>query len=121
VAIGVIVSVVCYLAVMFKNKMGFDDALDVWGVHGVGGVVGCICTGIFATKLWNSGGADGLLRGGTHFFLMQTVSVVITAAYAFAFSYGALWLINKVVPVKVSAEQEEVGLDSAEHGEEAYI
>jgi Amt family ammonium transporter len=121
VIIGVVVSVICYLAVIFKNKMGLDDALDVWGVHGVGGVVGCICTGIFANKLWNPAGADGLLRGGTHFFLMQVVSVAITAAYAFAFSLAALWLINKVVRVKVSAEEEEVGLDSAEHGEEAYI
>jgi ammonium transporter, Amt family len=121
VAIGVIVSVVCYLAVEFKNKMGLDDALDVWGVHGVGGVVGCICTGIFATKVWNPAGADGLLRGGTHFFAMQVLSVVITAAYAFVFSYAALWLINKVTPVKVSAEEEELGLDESLHGEEAYL
>jgi Amt family ammonium transporter len=121
VAIGVIVSVVCYLAVEFKNKMGLDDALDVWGVHGVGGVVGCICTGIFATKVWNPAGADGLLRGGTHFFGMQVLSVVITAAYAFVFSYAALWLINKVTPVKVSAEEEELGLDESLHGEEAYL
>ena len=121
VAIGVIVSVICYLAVEFKNKMGLDDALDVWGVHGVGGVVGCICTGIFATKVWNPAGADGLLRGGRHFFLMQTASVVITAGYAFLFSYAALWLINKVTPVKVTAEEEEMGLDESLHGEEAYL
>jgi len=121
VAIGVIVSVVCYLAVEFKNKMGLDDALDVWGVHGVGGVVGCICTGIFATKVWNPGGADGLLRGGTHFFAMQTLSVAITATYAFVFSYGALWLINKVTPVKVTDEEEALGLDESLHGEEAYL
>ena len=120
VAIGVIVGFVCYLAVWFKNKMELDDALDVWGVHGIGGVVGCICTGIFATKIWNPGGADGLLRGGTHFFWMQTLSVLITAAYAFAFSYVALWLINKITRVKVSAEDEEEGLDSSLHGEEAY-
>jgi ammonium transporter, Amt family len=121
VAIGVIVSVVCYLAVELKNKMGLDDALDVWGVHGVGGVVGCICTGIFATKIWNPAGADGLLRGGHHFFAMQVLSVVITAGYAFVFSYGALWLINKVTPVKVTAEEEELGLDESLHGEEAYL
>ncbi len=121
VAIGVIVSIVCYLAVEFKNKMGLDDALDVWGVHGVGGVVGCICTGIFATKVWNPAGADGLLRGGRHFFAMQTASVVITATYAFVFSYAALWLINKVTPVKVTAEEEEMGLDESLHGEEAYL
>jgi len=83
-------------------------------------VLGCICTGIFATKLWNPGGADGLLLGGTHFFLVQLLSVVITAVYAFGFSYAALWLINKVVPVKVTKEDEENGLDASVHGETAY-
>ena len=121
VAIGFLASVVCYLAVLFKNKMGLDDALDVWGVHGVGGVTGCICTGIFASKFWNPAGADGLLLGGTHFFLMETLSVVLVAAYAFVFSYAALWAINLVIPVKASAEEEEVGLDEAEHGEKAYV
>jgi len=121
VAIGVIVSVVCYLAVMFKNRMGIDDALDVWGVHGVGGVIGCISTGIFASKFWNPGGADGLLHGGTHFFLMETMSVLIVAAYSFVFSYVALWAINLITPVKASAEEEEMGLDVAEHGEKAYV
>ena len=120
VAIGVIVSLICYMAVEFKNKMGLDDALDVWGVHGIGGVVGCICTGIFASKEWNPGGADGLLNGGTHFFLMETLSVVITAVSAFVFSYGSLWLISKVMRVKASEHEEEVGLDSSLHGELAY-
>lgn len=121
VLIGIIASGVCYLAVMLKNKLALDDALDVWGVHGIGGMVGCICTGIFATRLWNPGGADGLLRGGTHFFLMQTVSVLITAVYAFTFSYVALWLINKVTRVKATADEEERGLDESVHGEAAYL
>jgi Amt family ammonium transporter len=120
VTIGFLAGVVCYLAVSWKNRLQLDDALDVWGVHGVGGVLGCICTGIFATKLWNPGGADGLLLGGVNFFLVQTLSVVITAVYAFGFSYGALWLINKVTPVKATQEDEENGLDSALHGETAY-
>ncbi len=121
VAIGVLAGVVCYMAVSLKNKAGLDDALDVWGVHGVGGVVGCIATGIFAAKSWNPAGADGLLLGGTHFFLVQTGSVLLTASYSLAFSYAALWLINKVTTVRVSAEEEEVGLDTVEHGEQAYI
>jgi Amt family ammonium transporter len=121
VAIGVIVSIVCYMAVELKNKLGLDDALDVWGVHGVGGIVGCVCTGIFATKIWNPAGADGLLRGGRHFFGVQVASVAITAIYAFLFTYAALWLINKVTPVKVTAEEEELGLDESLHGEEAYL
>ena len=101
--------------------LGLDDALDVWGCHGVGGVVGCICTGIFATTVWNAGGADGLLRGGVHFFSFQVISVVITMAYAFVFSYVALWLINKVTAVKVTEEEEQQGLDASLHGEEAYL
>jgi ammonium transporter, Amt family len=121
VTIGFLAGMICYVAVGIKNRAGLDDALDVWGVHGVGGVVGCICTGIFATKAWNAAGADGLLLGGTHFFAMQTVSVLITAAYAFAFSYAALWLINKVTPVRATREEEEAGLDTAVHGEQAYI
>jgi len=120
VAIGFLAGLICYIAVAFKNRAGLDDALDVWGVHGVGGVVGCICTGIFATKAWNAAGADGLLHGGTHFFAMQVVSVAITAAYAFVFSYSALWLINKVTPVRATKAEEELGLDTAVHGEQAY-
>ena len=121
VCIGLIVSVVCYMAVELKNHLGLDDALDVWGCHGVGGVVGCICTGIFATTVWTAGGADGLLRGGVHFFAFQVISVVITMVYAFVFSYCALWLINKVTAVKVTAEEEQLGLDASLHGEEAYL
>jgi len=120
IIIGFLAGSVCYLAVTWKNHLQLDDALDVWGVHGVGGVLGCICTGIFATKLWNAGGADGLLYGGMNFFLVQLASVVITAVYAFGFSYAALWLINKVTPVKATKEDEENGLDAALHGETAY-
>ena len=120
VAIGFLAGLICYIAVGLKNRAGLDDALDVWGVHGVGGVVGCICTGIFATKAWNAARADGLLHGGTHFFAMQVVSVAITAAYAFVFSYSALWLINKVTPVRATKAEEELGLDTAVHGEQAY-
>jgi Amt family ammonium transporter len=121
VAIGFLAGIICYIAVGIKNRAGLDDALDVWGVHGIGGVVGCICTGIFATKVWNASGANGLLLGGKHFFAMQTASVLITAAYAFVFSYVALWLINKITPVRATREEEEAGLDTAVHGEQAYI
>lgn len=120
ISIGVLAGVVCYLAVALKNRLKLDDALDVWGVHGVGGVLGCICTGLFATVLWNPAGANGLFAGGTHFFLVETLSVVLTAAYAFAFSYVALWLINKVTKVKATEAEEREGLDEALHGEAAY-
>lgn len=120
VVIGFLAGSVCYVAVAFKNRLHLDDALDVWGVHGVGGVLGCICTGLLATTAWNANGADGLLFGGVTFFLYETLSVVVTAAYAFGFSYAALWLIDKVVKVKVTDAEEQEGLDEALHGETAY-
>lgn len=120
IAIGFLAGGVCYLAVALKNRLKLDDALDVWGVHGIGGVLGCICTGLFATTLWNPAGADGLLAGGTTFFLFETLSVLLTAAYAFAFSYLALWLIDKVMKVKATEAEERKGLDEALHGETAY-
>jgi Amt family ammonium transporter len=120
IIIGVLAGCICYLAVTFKNRLHLDDALDVWGVHGVGGVLGCIATGILATKVWNPAGANGLLYGGGTFFLYETLSVIITAAYAFGFSYASLWLINKVVKVKVTEADELEGLDEALHGETAY-
>jgi ammonium transporter, Amt family len=121
VFIGFIASCVCYLAIHWKNKHGLDDALDVWGVHGMGGFFGCLLTGVFAVKTWNPAGADGLLMGNTNFFLVEALSAIITAVYSFAFTYCALWLINKFIRVKVSAEEEEIGLDMALHGEEAYM
>src|ERR1035438_633544 len=75
VAIGIASGFVCYLAVHLKNKMGWDDALDVWGVHGIGGCLGTILLGVFASKAMNPSGADGLILGGTHFFAKQTIAV----------------------------------------------
>jgi Amt family ammonium transporter len=120
VIIGFLAGGVCYLAVLWKNHRHLDDALDVWGVHGVGGVLGVICTGIFASVVWNPAGTNGLIYGNVHFFLFESLSVIITAVFSFGFSYAALWLINKITPVKVTEEEEEEGLDEALHGENAY-
>src|SRR5436853_2024364 len=104
VIIGIAAGLVCYLAVNLKNKMGWDDALDVWGVHGVGGALGVIMLGMFASKAVNpDGGADGLVHGNSAFFLKQLGATVAAAAYAFVFTYGMLGAINKITPVKVSA------------------
>ncbi|MCW3478441.1 ammonium transporter [Neisseriaceae bacterium JH1-16] len=118
--IGVVASLVCYYAVALKNKLGWDDALDVWGVHGVGGMLGSILLGVFASKAWNPAGADGLLNGDSSFLFKQTVAVVISGVWAFVFTYGMLWLINMVTPVKVDPKAETSGLDAELHGEEAY-
>lgn len=120
IVIGIAAGLVCYYAVALKNKMEWDDALDVWGVHGVGGCLGIVLLGVFASKAWNPNGSDGLLLGNTAFFLKQCAAVVICSAWAFLFTYGMLWLINLVTPAKVDQEAEERGLDITLHGEEAY-
>jgi Amt family ammonium transporter len=120
VVIGIAAGAVCYYAVAMKNRLGWDDALDVWGVHGVGGCLGVVLLGVFASKAWNPSGADGLLLGGTGFFFKQVTAVVICSVWAFVFTYSMLWLINLVTPAKVGPEAEEQGLDIALHGEEAY-
>lgn len=117
--IGILGSLVCYWAVKLKNRMGWDDALDVWGVHGVGGVVGTVLLGVLGSKAINPNGADGLLFGGTDFFFKELIAVVATSAYAYFFTYYMLVLINKITRVKVTAEEEEQGLDSIYHGEVA--
>ena len=121
VLIGITSSVVCYIAVNIKNKMNWDDSLDVWGVHGVGGVLGVIALGVLGTKFVNPNGADGLIHGGTMFFLKQTISVACAAIYAFVFTYVMLFLINMITPVRTSAEEEQMGLDESVHGETAYL
>ena len=111
---------VCYVAVDFKNKRGWDDSLDVWGVHGMGGVLGTICLGIFASKVVNPAGADGLLHGDKSFFIKQVLATIGAAIYAFVFTYIMLIVINKITKVRVSEHIEDSGLDSGIHGESAY-
>jgi Amt family ammonium transporter len=118
--IGIAAGVVCYFAVHLKNKLGWDDALDVWGVHGVGGSLGVILLGLFASKAMNAAGADGLLAGGTHFFVIQCLAVIGASIYAFIFTYVMLAVINLVTTVKVSEAEEDLGLDASLHGEQAY-
>ena len=117
---GILSGLICYYAVALKNRLGWDDALDVWGVHGVGGSLGIILLGIFASTAWNPNGADGLLYGGAAFFGKQVTAAVVCSLWAFVFTYVMLWLINKVTPAKVDALIEERGLDVELHGEEAY-
>jgi len=118
--IGIAAGIVCYWAVELKNKLGWDDALDVWGVHGVGGALGIILLGVLGTTAVNAAGADGLLRGGGAFFGKQVAAVVASSIYAFAFTWGVLWLIDRVVPVKTTQEM-EMTLDESLHGEQAYL
>jgi len=121
IPIGIVAAIVCYyVMLLLKTKLGFDDSLDVFAVHGVGGILGMLATGFFATLAVNSGGADGLIYGGGMQVLKQVAGVVSVAAFAF----GATWILGKLVDVtmglRVSATEETVGLDISQHGERAY-
>ncbi len=118
--IGIIAGIVCYCAVNLKNRLKWDDALDVWGVHGVGGALGVILLGILANKAVNSAGADGLLHGNASFFMAQLMTIIGSSVYAFAFTWVMLWVINKITTVRTTEDEEEIGLDAALHGETAY-
>jgi Amt family ammonium transporter len=121
IPIGIVAAIVCYyIMLLLKTKLGFDDSLDVFAVHGVGGILGMLATGIFATMAVNSAGADGLLAGNGVQFLKQLLGVVAVGAYAFA----ATWILGKLVDVtirlRVGQMEETVGLDLSQHGERAY-
>lgn len=119
--IGISAGIVCYIAVDLKNKMKWDDALDVWGVHGVGGALGTILLGIFASSAVNPLiTTQGLAFGESSFFVKEAIAVIGTAAYAFIFTYFMLALINKITVVRVSEQDEMLGLDESLHGEQAY-
>jgi ammonium transporter, Amt family len=119
--IGLVAGVVCYGAVSLKNRLNWDDALDVWGVHGVGGFLGILMLGLLATTSFNPAGTDGLLAGNPTFFLKELAAVLLSSVWAFGFTYGMLWLIDRVTPVHVPADVEASGLDSGLHREEAYL
>ncbi len=120
--IGIISGLVCYYAVALKNRLHWDDALDVWGVHGVGGTLGIIMLGLFASKAVNPMvTVEGLFVGGSWQFLMkEAVSVLAVGAYCFIFTYLVLKVINFITPVKVTKAEEEAGMDASLHGEIAY-
>ena len=118
--IGVVSGVVCYFAVEMKNHLQWDDALDVWGVHGVGGFLGIVMLGLFANSAFNPAGTNGLLYGNPSFFVKQLVAVLFSSVWAFAFTYGMLRIIDVFTPVKVDEMSEEIGLDESLHGEHAY-
>ena len=118
--IGIIAGLGCYYAVALKNRLKWDDALDVWGVHGFGGFMGTILLGVFSSPFINQGGGTGLVYGSSRFFLIQTITVAGASLYAFIFTFIMLWGINKITRVRVSEEHEGLGLDEAIHAESAY-
>jgi ammonium transporter, Amt family len=120
-AIGVSVSVICYIAVSFlKPKFGYDDSLDAFGVHGIGGIWGALATGLFATKAVNAAGADGLFYGNPGQFVIQLKATLITMVYSFIVTFVLLKLVQAVVGLRATGDQERIGLDLSDHREAAY-
>ncbi len=121
VIIGILAGSCCFFAVTLKNRSGFDDSLDVIGIHGLGGVLGTIALGIFASKAINPAGADGLLAGNAAFLATQIFGVVVVGVYAFVVSFALLKGLDLVCGgLRVSEEDEVIGLDQAAHSETAY-
>jgi len=120
IIIGAVVGVACFSACNLKAKLGYDDSLDVVGVHGVGGTTGAILTGLFASAAVNPGGADGLFFGNPAQLGKQLVAVAVTLIYCFGVSYVLLKVVDAVVGLRVDEEDEVAGLDLSQHGETAY-
>ncbi len=115
--IGLIAGIVCYWAsTKLKNKLGYDDSLDVFGIHGVGGTVGALLTGIFAKEA--IGGAAGLLEGNTGQLWLQFIGVAFTIVYTGVFTYVILKIVNLITPLRATVEEETQGLDLKQHGEQ---
>lgn len=121
IIIGLLVSVFCFIAVsMLKPKFGYDDSLDAFGVHCIGGTWGALATGLFATKAVNSAGADGLFYGNPAQFIIQLKAVAVTVVYSFVMTFIIYKVIDLVMGVRVAQEEEVMGLDLTQHHERAY-
>lgn len=118
--IGIAAGTICYFAIVWKGKFGYDDSLDVVGIHGVGGVVGILATGLFASKSLNPAGADGLLFGSAALLGIQILAILVISVFAFAGTYMLLKLVDGMTGLRVSAEEEALGLDLSQHNERAY-
>lgn len=120
IIIGLVAGLVCFFAVNAKARFGYDDSLDVVGIHGVGGVIGTLLLGVFASTAVNPGGPDGLLAGNAMQLGKQALGVVVVSGYAFVISWLLLKAIHRTMGLRLSPEHEVQGLDYTEHSETAY-
>ena len=121
IIIGLLVSLFCFLAVSaLKRKLGYDDSLDVFGVHGIGGIWGALATGLFASKLVNPAGANGLFFGNPKQVLIQLAAIGATIVYTFVVTFIIYKAIDLVIGVRVSEKDENIGLDLTQHHESGY-
>src|SRR5690606_17237459 len=117
---GLIRGALCFGGVMIKGKLGYDDALDAFGVHGTGGAEGPGVTGVFATTAWHAGGKDRLMLGGVGVFLEDIIGVLAAGAYSALVTFVILKLMETTMGLRVDAEVETEGLDTSLHGEKGY-
>ncbi len=115
ILIGLVSGSVCYMAVVWTNRFGYDDSLDVVGIHGVGGIIGILAAGLFASV-----GATGLFYGNPAQFGIQVVTAVVTVVFCFVGTYIILKVVDLLVGLRVTSEAEELGLDLSQHNERAY-
>jgi Amt family ammonium transporter len=121
IVIGILVSVFCFIAVVLvKRIFGYDDSLDAFGIHGVGGTWGALATGLFAARSINPAGADGFFFGNPRQLWVQSVAVAVTIVYTFIATYILYKLVDKFIGVRVSGKEEAMGLDITQHNERAY-
>jgi Amt family ammonium transporter len=119
--IGALAGLVCYVSVVVvKGKLGYDDSLDAFGVHGVGGIVGALGTGLWASTVINPAGANGVFHGSGRLLLLQLAAIAVCAAYSFVLSWGLLKLVDKFIGLRVDPDHENIGLDLTQHRESAY-
>jgi Amt family ammonium transporter len=121
IIIGILAGVICFYSVaVLKVKCGYDDSLDAFGVHGVGGILGTLAVGVFATKSVNAAGADGLLSGNPKQLLIQAIGIGVAVLYTAIATFIIYKLVDILAGVRVSAHDENVGLDLTQHRERAY-
>ena len=121
IIIGVTAAIICYVAVaVIKLKFTYDDSLDAFGVHGVGGTIGALATGLFANKLINPAGANGLFFGNPSQFMIQSIGILATIIYVVGVTYVLLKILDVTMGLRVSDEEEVIGLDITQHEESAY-
>jgi len=118
--IGLMAGAGCYRGILAKNRFRYDDSLDVVGIHGVGGVIGLVAAGLFASTLVNPGGANGLLFGNPSQLVVQCIAILATIVYTFVITYILLKIVDKLFGLRVSEEDEMVGLDLSQHEETGY-
>jgi Amt family ammonium transporter len=121
ILIGMIVAIGCYGAVQLRDKMNVDDALDVWAVHGVGGTIGALATGLFATLSVNAAGGNGLFYGNPDQLRIQAIAVGATWVFSAVMTFVILKVVNVFIPLRVSEREEAMGLDASQHSELAYV